>query len=374
MKSLIENFSNLDDNSKKKLKLFGIGLIAIIILIIVISIIVAIINRKTSYEDMEVIMEKAAYDYYQNNLSQLPTESVKTSVVSAQTLTDQEYMKSIEKYTKDSSCTGNVVVTYVNGDFDYQGYLTCSSFVTSLLNEKIKKDNAIVTTGAGLYDEEGTLRFRGERVNNYLKVNDQLYRIIKLDSNGNIYITPQDMDDMDETLYVYWDDRYNSEEKSNCGINDFSLSRIKDSLETIYNNLDKDLKLKTVNFNACVANRDSKDVNNTGAIECSKVIENSKISLIPVYEYMKASISPACATPSSRECKNYNYLYNDDMSWWTNTGDTANTDKIYAVNYNGEIERERGNSRKLARYVVALKDNTVLNKGNGTESKPYTIR
>ena len=68
MKSLIENFSNLDDNSKKKLKLFGIGLIAIIILIIVISIIVAIINRKTSYEDMEVIMEKAAYDYYQNNL------------------------------------------------------------------------------------------------------------------------------------------------------------------------------------------------------------------------------------------------------------------------------------------------------------------
>lgn len=364
----------MDDDSKKKIKIFGIGAIVIILLIIIISIIFAIVNRRTSYENMEQIMANAAYEYYQNNLSKLPNESIRTSVVDENTLVNEKFMKPIKKYTKDESCTGNVVVTYNNNDYDYQAYLTCNDFVTTLFSDKLKKDNSIVTTGAGLYDENGILRFRGENVNNYIKFKDSFFRIIKIDNNNKIYIIPEDMDDNDDNLYVYWDDRYNSEEEMNCGINDYSISRIRDSLEKVYNELDKDLKSKTTTFTACISNRSSNDIINTGDIECSKTIENSNISLLPIYEYIKASIAPACQSTDSKECKNYNYLYNEDYNWWTNTGDSTNTDRIYAISYYGEIEKERGNSKKMARYVLALKDNVLLEAGNGSKNNPYTIR
>ena len=89
MKALLETLNNMDDESKKKIKIFGIGFVIIIALIIIISIIIGIINRKTSYENMEKIMEEAAVKYYENNLGQLPTADVKTNIVSAQTLVDQ---------------------------------------------------------------------------------------------------------------------------------------------------------------------------------------------------------------------------------------------------------------------------------------------
>lgn len=374
MKYLLDSFKMMDDESKKKIKIFGIGAIGIIVLIIIISIIFAIVNRKTSYENMEQIMANAAYEYYQNNLSKLPNESIRTSVVDENTLVNEKFMKPIKKYTKDESCKGNVVVTYNNNDYDYQAYLTCNDFVTTLFSDKLKKDNSIVTTGAGLYDETEILRFRGEHVNNYLKINDIIYRIIKIDSENKIYITPQDMDDKDESIYVYWDDRYNTEADLSCGINNYSLSRIKDSLEKVYSKLDKQLKENTTTFTACTANRLDSDANNTGSTECSIQMENVNISLIPIYEYIKASIAPACTTPASKECKNYNYLYNEKYRWWTNTGDASNTDKIYYVNYSGEIEKDRGFSKMISRYVVALKPNTLLKDGNGTEENPYTIR
>ena len=374
MNNLIDALKNMDEQSKKKMKLFGIGFIAVIVLIIVISIIVSILGKKTSYESMEEIMEKAAYEYYQDNLGQLPTADVKETVISAQTLVEQEYMKEISKYTKDDSCSGNVVVTYRNGEYDYQGYLTCDNFVTSLLVDKVKKDNAVVTSGAGLYDESGTLRFRGEHVNNYLEIEKELFRIIKIDNENRIYITPDTMDDYDDDLKIYWDDRYNSDEDSSCGINDYLVSRANESLDKLYEKLNNTLKENIVNYDLCVSKRNELDVNNTGIIECSKKIENKKIGLLPLYEYIKGSIAPSCLSSNSKECKNYNYLVMQDLSWWTITADSSNSYYIYYVNTTGEIEKERGNNGKLARYVVALKPNTLFKTGNGTKEKPYEIR
>ena len=374
MNSIIDSLKNLDEQSRKKLMIFGISFVGIIILIIIISIIVSIVNRRTSYEDMEEIMEKAAYNYYQQNLGQLPTETVKTTVISAQTLVEQEYMKEISKYTKDESCSGNVIVTYYDGEYDYQGYLTCNDFTTSLLVDKIKKDNVVVTSGAGLYDESGLLRFRGEHINNYLKIGDVLYRIIKIDTDNKIYITPNDLDDYDDNSRIYWDDRYNSIDDMSTGINDYSISRAREGLNNIYNKFDKELKNHLVNFNLCINKRAETDVNNDGSVECGKILEKQKISLLPVYEYIRASIAPSCVSTKTKECKNYNYLVMEDKGWWTLTADSSSTSHIYFINSSGEIDREKGNNKKLGRYVLALKPNTLFKTGEGTLEKPYEIR
>lgn len=374
MNSIFDTLKNsFDEDSRKKIMKFGIVFLGIIILIIIISIIFSIINRKTSYEKMETIMEEAAYKYYQNNLGQLPTLEVKTAIVSVDTLVEQEYMKEISKYTKDESCTGNVIVTNYNGEYDYQGYLMCNDFTTSLVVDIIKKDNTVVSNGAGLYDESGILRFRGEQVSNYLKIKDTIYRIIKIDTNNKIFITPNTMDDNDDNLNVYWDDRYNSEEDLSCGINDYSVSRIRESLNKIYNNLDKDLKDNLINYDLCINKRSEVDSINDGSIECSQKIENQKIGLLPLYEYIKGSIAPSCINAQTKECKNYNYLIMED-GWWTLTANSANSYHIYYVTTSGEIDKDKGDYKKLARYVVALKPNTLFKDGNGTKEKPYEIR
>lgn len=374
MDSLISNLKKIDEQSKKKLMLFGIGFVVVIILIIIISIIVSIVTRKTSYEDMETIMEEAAYKYYQQNLGQLPTADVKTSVVSAQTLVEQEYMKEISKYTKDESCSGNVIVTYVDGDYDYQGYLMCNNFTTSLLVDKVKKDNQIVTAGAGLYDESGTLRFRGEHINNYLRIDNRLYRIIKIDNENKIYITFNSMKPSGDSLKIIWDDRYNSERDASSGINEYTVSRAKEKLLEIYNGLDKSFKQNLVSYDVCINKRLQTDVVNDGSIECSSKLENQKISLLPTYEYIRASIDTSCVSIDSKECKNYNYLFLNETSWWTITSDMSNTYRVYYISGSGIIDDDRANSKKNARYVVALKSNVVFKGGNGTRENPYEIR
>lgn len=372
MSEFLDNLRNMDDESKKKIKLLGIGLIGFIILIIIIAIIVAIINRKTSYEDMEIIMSKAAYSYYQDNLGKLPTESSKTSVVDETTLVNGKYMKSIKKYTKDETCKGRVEVTYNNGDFDYQTYLTCNSFTTSLLRDQIKKDNLVVTSGSGLYNQNETLSFRGESINNYLKIDNEVYRIIKIDPNGNIFITLDLVNESDDKYFIKWDDRYNTESDSNIGINNYSLSRIKDSLNQIYNSLSKDLKANLINFDLCTNKRNLSATINDGSIEC-QTTENTKIGLLTTYDYINASLAPLCSSVASKECKNYNYLYNE-QNYWLATASTDNTFDIYYVDLVGEIEKTYGDSSKDARYVVALKANTLLKEGNGTKKSPYQIR
>ena len=372
MGSLIEKLTgNLDDESKKKIKKFSIIFIMIFILIIILSIIFAIIGKKTSYTDMEVIMEKAAYEYYKKNPSQLPNSEVKTSAVSAQTLVEQEYMKDISKYTKDESCSGNVVVTYIDGDYNYQGYLECNKFRTSLLVDKIKNDNPIVESSDGLYNEDGLLRFRGDYVNNYLKIGNEIYRIMKIDNDNKIYITIDELKSGDEKYSFYWDDRYNTDEKSYCGVNEYSLSRIKKSLNSLYDELDDLLKKNIVNYELCFGKRSPDDSNN--GVECLSK-ENAKIGLMPISDYMKASIAPTCVTPNSKECCNYNYLHNEEFSWWTMTGVGGETVHTYSISFRGEIEKDRGDIKKIARYVVALDGTTVYSKGNGSKNNPYEIR
>ena len=365
---------SIDDDTKKKIFIFGGIAVGLVILIIIIAVIVSIINRKTPYVEVENIMAKAAYKYLQDNKDLLPNETNLTTTVNTSVLTEKEYMKELKKYTKDESCKGEVVVKYKNGDYDYQGYLTCKNYKTELLIDRIKKDNPVVVAGDGLYDETEFLRFRGEYVNNYLKVGNINYRILKVGSDNKIYITPQDMDDMDEKIYIYWDDRYNTEEDISCGINDYNLSRIKKSLDGIYDSLDGLIKKNATTYTACIGKRSETNTDNSGTTECGNKIEDAKIGLIPIYEYIKGSIAPECKSPISKECKNYNYLIIDKAGWWTLTGVSTDTSNIFYVNANGEIDKEKGDSRKLARYVVALKGETLLNGGKGTKSNPYTIR
>lgn len=383
MVELIENlkskFNQVDDESKNKIKklgiLFLIIAVVIVVIIIVVSIVLSIINRKYSYEDTEVIMKDAAISYFENNISLLPSAEIGSTVVEVQKLVEEEYMKELSKLTKNDTCTGKVVVKNDNGTYNYQAFLTCNDYATTLLKDEITKNNSIVESGDGLYNENGLLRFRGEIIKNYLKVEDTYYQIMKIDNEGRIFITPNELRSYDENYYVYWDNRYNSEKSMEYGINEYNLSRIKLSLDNIYNNLISDsLKEHLTSYTSCIAKRGIYDSISDGTIECAVTNNNQFISLIPTYEYIKASTAPACVSINNKECGNYNYLLMKDQNWWTATGNSANTYESFIVRYNGSIEAEYTSTMSLARYVIALKGDTLLKKGSGTYEDPYEIR
>lgn len=362
-----EFFNKLD---KQKLILFGSIIGVMVAIIITISIVVKIVGVRISYEKLEEKLEVAAEKYMADYPNNLPTKENPVTVVSATTLIQDKYIKELKKYVKDSSCTANVNVYWNEGKYRYQTYLTCNEFKTQMLIDEIKNSNKISSFGEGLYEMNGELVYRGENPNNYIKFADELWRIVKINNKGQFILIKNDLESEN---YGVWDDRYNTESDSIKGINNFSLSRALSTIRTIYQEkYAEETELTT--FDICVGKRYEFDMSKDGSAECSNVLANQNIGLLPVYDYMNASLDGSCVTISNRECQNYNYLVNDEDKWWTVTGDNSNTYDVYYISYSGQIEVEEAAVSANYRYTVALNENVLFKSGSGTENDPYEIR
>ena len=362
-----EIFNKID---KQKLMLFGSIIGVMLAIIITIAIVVKIVGIKMSYEKLEEKLEVAAEKYMNDNTNNLPTETNPTTVVSATTLIENKYVKELKKYVKDSSCTANVNVYWNNGSYKYQTFLTCNEFKTQLFIDKIKSDNKISSFGEGLYEMNNELVYRGENPNNYVNYGKELWRIVKINNKGQFILIK---DKLEPDYYGVWDDRYNTEADTANGINTFSLSRALSTIRNIYHekyNEKEELDL----FDLCVGNRNEFDASKNGSSECQSMLTNQTIGLLPVYDFMNASLDSACVTVKSRECQNYNYLVNDEDKWWTATGNNKNSYDVYYIGYSGEIESEEAAIGANYRYIVALNKNVLFKSGTGTEKDPYIIR
>lgn len=369
----------------KKLKMLILGAIGIIVFLILIALLIYFIaNRKVSFDTVETKMIEAAEKYYAANSNKLPQIEGNSTEVSLDTLVSEGYMKEVSKYVKDKnvSCTGRVTVTKSKETLNYSPYLNCGDqYKTTFLFEELKKD--LVTSGDGLYeisltsvDDSGnkTLKpfyvYRGDYVDNFISIEDKIWRVVKLDDRNNMMIIYNGTD-----LESIWDDRFNAEKNSDTGINDYELSRIRKNIEDIYNSetFSATFKNKLVKYNACVGKRSSSSIANDGSIECSKVLKDQYFALLATYDFMNASLDTTCKTLDDLQCSNYNYLSAYDRTWSFMTGDADTTHKIYK--YSGNI-LSKGNARNNSRLrlVAYLNKNVSIISGSGTELDPYIVK
>ncbi len=376
MKKIIEKMKGIYNANPQKVTLFGSVALVMFVIIIIISIVVKIVGLKISYEELEDKLEQATYTYLSENPTYLPNKSNPTVVVSANTLIENKYIKNLKKYVKDASCTANVIVDYENNDYKYQAYLTCNNFKTEKFIDTIKKNNELSLVGEGLYEMNNEFIFRGQNPNNYVEFANELWRIVKIDKNNNIemIITELEEDSDDEYFYGVWDDRYNTEEDYQYGINTFGLSRALIQIKDVYNAKYHQYQEYLTPYNLCAGKRAEESTGKDGNLECSEFVSNQYIGLLPLYDYMNASLDGLCQKSMSKECQNYNYLVNEDFSWWTMTGNTASTYQVYSISYNGEIESEYASYDEALRYVLALNSDVFFASGDGTRDNPYTIR
>ena len=218
------------------------------------------------------------------------------------------------------------------------------------------------------------MEFRGENVNKYVNFGAFSWRIVK-NTDGKVMLIFNDRIENYNT--VVWDDRYNTNKSESVGINDYSVSRIKDSLEELYNGellFTDDNRLLLSSFDLYVGKRSDNDTDKSGALEKASIIENQYIGLLPAYDLMNASLDANCTYTISPSCSNYNYLTTYNRSWWTITADKESSYKAYKSSSYNSLSLSRTNSTSNIRPVVYLASDAIYVSGDGTESNPYTFK
>lgn len=358
------------DLDPKLARMIKVGLAVILSIIAVVIILIIIFGGKLNYTDIESRMINAAKNYYIDNEDKLPNDNEKV-VVSTDTLVEGKYLKSLDKLVKDknAACSGDVTVTRVNGHLLYSATLNCGDYyATKKLKDVIIANDKKANNGSGLYQDGETYTFKGDIVNNYVSFANKTWRILRINADGTIR-----MIETTKREVAVWDDRYNSDRQYNSGINDYTISRLRDTVDSIYAN-EKEFtdidKAYLVNQNLCIGKRSTKDTVNDGSIECSKTLDNQPLGLLQVNEYVYGSLDNGCTDPTKQECRNYNFLVN--LITWTLNADSANTYKVFKLS--GSAITTEASYSALFKLVVNVNSQVNYVAGDGSLENPYTFK
>ncbi len=275
-----------------------------------------------------------------------------------------------------------------NSDADLKGLLNvrlqkgkAETFADTILKNNSASENTLTKVGSEIaLENEGLIKssddigvsyyFRGNIPNNYVKINDLIWRIVRINGDGTVRIV---LDNLVKNTINY----YNS--------NDLKLN-FNDS--AIYPFLNSWLEENLRNYTNYIANtRYCNDVsyaddytyltytrimtNKIPTLNCLSNPITSKLGILSIDEVIMAGASP---TENNRSY----YLYKDSFadSWFTMSGAKGNENSLnlFMVDQNGKIRTDIvGSTYHSVRPVINLIKNIEVT-GNGTIDDPYQIK
>lgn len=360
---------------KKILIYAGIVVGAIVLIITVIFLVRLIVGTSVPYPKIEEKMEEAAREYFSIHTYLLPEEVGGEATVNISELVTAELIDPLDKMLKKGvTCEANVIVSKLDQDsYAYTPYLDCGEhYYSRELYKKMLEDHPVVTNGKGLYQMGTDYVFRGEVTNNYVEFAGKLWRAVKVTNQNYVELIQ-----IGETEKKVWDDRFNVTENDYSGINEYYLSRIFEYLQELYEDdeyLSSKDKEKIVNTSLCVGKRSRYDVINDGSIECSARMENQPLGLLPLFDYINASLDPTCHKEMDTQCLNYNYMANYRDDFWLLTANSQVTNRAYRIEYGGRISNSLTDKDARVRPVLYLSNRVMISGGDGTKDNPYKVR
>lgn len=352
----------------KTIAFYSLSAAAMILIILIIILLANLFSNKLSgYELLEKELMGASEKYYNDNKDLLPIDG-NVSIVEASKLVDGKYMKSLSDLYKDDTCDGRVNVSEANGEYLYTVQLNCTNYTTKTLEKEILSN--LVTKNSGLYATNSKYIFKGEYVNNYIKFDNKIWRIIGIDSNGiKMYLDTEKLD-----KYV-WDDRYNLEKESDYGKNVFDTSRMKEYLNNLYAT-NEFVSAKSIKYlvavNWCIGSV-APETDLSKIDLCQKRSEKMYIGSFEVTDFANASLEPTCKKFDDTQCINYNYFTSINGTNWTLNSISENTYAVYTINMDGAQYYKAAKANTL-RPVIYLNAQTTLKTGTGTQSDPYIVK
>lgn len=349
-------------------------LVGFVILLIIIITLVVVVNKKekkaSGYTDVESRLVSAAKKYYEKYPEQLPQMSVPTSI-DAEKLIENSYLKPFSEMVDEGvECTGHVKIYKNDDNYAYFPYLNCgTNYKSTKLSDKIKEDN-LVTDGAGLYKINNEYIYRGEYPNNYVKFNNETWRIVKINDDGSIKLISINK----KPEKTIWDDRYNNERNGNTGKNDFTVSRILEELKKSYEEnkyVSKDNKELLIKENWCIGKTEEVDTPIGNLNLCNDIYEDLYIGLLTIDEILIPSLDENCKNIFDGACTNYNYFTEINVGWTLTTGQDK-THTVFSGNQ-GSIAVKTASAMNNIRPVININPDTLYKSGDGTEKTPYII-
>lgn len=363
--------SNLIDYVKDKIYYILGATVVIILLIIILS---SCSGGGNSYSKIEEKMEAAAKKYYETRKNKLPKENDSSVQVTIGTLIDAELLKEIkDPKNKNNTCSGYVQVKKVDNNYVYIPFLTCKGNYEPKYLSDVVKDSKLDEYGNGVYEVNGEYVYRGEDVNNYITFNNQTWRIIKVDKDGDIEL----MYYPKETQIIprlAWDTSYNAEKDDTVGnTSDYFHTNIRKELQKWYDdNFEDSKKAMIVSKNICTG-RKKIDDDTSIDIECSATQPNEKVGMLRVSDYKIASLDNNCVRYDSKECINRNYLSSSENIYtWLLTSVGDNTYEVYYLDK--KIDYARANVEKRVLPIIYLTKDTIIKSGTGKTSDSYIIK
>lgn len=204
----------------------------------------------------------------------------------------------------------------------------------SLISNGISSNSEIVYEDSGLYINGGNYIYKGDISNNYIKFNNMLWRIIRINQDGTIEMVLNDYINL-----LNWDNNQSDYFESNI---------YKYLNEYFINSLNKDY---LTNLSVCTDKFDE-----LNSLSCNNK-KNSYVSLLDVTNFLNSIV----------DGKTY-LAKNDEIIWLSNQGN----EKIWHTN-GANVSMSEGNNFYAVKPVVMLKATTILYGGKGTLEDPYII-
>ena len=221
--------------------------------------------------------------------------------------------------------------------------------------KNIKCDNSIssIPNEDGLVKDDDKCIFVGSNPNNYIKFNNDLYRIISIENDNKVKIIK------DDSLS---NEVYNG--------NSWTSSNVREYLINYYDKLESNITTNGIFYYGDIS---SQNLVSNIYINNNSRFNTSNIGLLSITEFLKAGVCDSSNTWdklfSNNPCKQNNWLYNKNEFWLINT--TRNI-PMY-ITRDGNISYTYEGSKKDVRPVLYLKANLGIVSGNGTKDNPYTI-
>ena len=266
--------------------------------------------------------------------------------------------------------------TNIKLDLTYEQYVDLNRPVPSGETAIIGgQDVELVSGGDGLYIDEyviGRTVYKGSNPNNYIKFNNELWRIISKESDGTYKIVKNEL--LSDQV---WDTNYSNNWARPSTLNTYLNGEY-------YRSLDSSIKDYIVSHSWGIGEI-SYDSNLGDQInDENKTTYNGYIGLITASEYLRANTNTEqCETLSLNssnytKCNTTNWLFLN-KNYWTISPDSYYSDYAWFVKKDGSLFRTSVTSVDYT-YIGSIAPRPVLYLtsditliGEGTESNPFTI-
>ena len=306
---------------------------------------------------------------------------------------------------------------------DGTNVITSSTYTVEIasLGSDLVESAGVVSSGDGLYKdsyEENVYTYRGSNPNNYVSFNNNLWRIVNVNTNTEqiklIKDTPayNDMqfDSPDNsnrenagycnrTGYSYfgcnlWGSRNTLYDINNVhitqlskGLSDtlHSLPNTEASINTFLNttyyndSLSAEAKLMIIEGEFDVGIIED-EANIYTAVQQSNAVKwKGKIGLLDGSEYLRISLSSSCSKIGNEGCAGYNYLAYSSEEWYTispkATYNIHDANFVWYIETMGKIDATAGavQTERSIVPVINLSPEVKIISGDGSESSPYKL-